>query len=52
MIDDNPGHCKAVMDEGIKAILFGVYGWHEDIPSGVVECKDWPAVLEYINELG
>jgi 5'(3')-deoxyribonucleotidase len=52
MIDDNPGHCKAVMDEGIKAVLFGEYGWHGETPDGVVKCKDWPAVLEYINELG
>lgn len=51
MIDDNPGHCQAVMDEGVDAILFGKYGWHEDIPKGVIQCKDWPAVLDYVNEI-
>lgn len=49
MIDDNPGHCQTVLDHGVTAILFGEYGWHTDVPSGTVRCKDWQAVLEYFD---
>jgi 5'(3')-deoxyribonucleotidase len=49
LIDDNPGHCQTALDEGLEAILFGEYGWHYDIPDGLIRCKDWPAVLEYLN---
>lgn len=52
MIDDNPGHCQSVKDEGIDAILFGEYGWHFDLPEDLVRCKDWPAVLGYIDANG
>ena len=52
MIDDNPEHCQTVLDKGIKAILFGEYGWHVSVPKPVVRCKDWQAVLEYFeNEI-
>ncbi len=50
LIDDNPEHCQSVIDEGIKAILFGEYGWHTTIPKEAIICKDWPAVMEYIND--
>lgn len=48
-IDDNVSHCQSVLSEGIGAILFGHYGWHANIPSDVIRCKDWPSVLEYLN---
>ena len=47
MIDDNPGFCQTVLDNGVKAILFGEYGWHINVPKEVIRCKDWQAVLEY-----
>jgi len=49
MIDDNPEHCQSVLDHGVKAILFGEYGWHKNVPAGTVKCKDWQAVLEYFD---
>lgn len=49
LIDDNTDHCRSALDKGIEAILFGQYGWHITIPEGAKQCKDWPAVLEYIN---
>lgn len=49
LIDDNPSHCKDALDEGISVVVFGEYGWHQDVPSGAVTCKDWPAVLEYFD---
>lgn len=49
LIDDNPEHCQTALDEGVDAVLFGEYGWHIKIPSGVTHCKDWPMVLEYFD---
>jgi 5'(3')-deoxyribonucleotidase len=49
LIDDNIGHCSSALDEGIKAILFGEYGWHGEVPEGIVRCSDWPKVLEYFD---
>lgn len=51
MIDDHPGHCNNVLEHGVQAILFGEYGWHlkEPINDRVIRCRDWPAVLEYIQ---
>lgn len=51
-IDDNPDHCKAVLAAGIKAILFGDYGWHHKAPKNIHRCKDWAAVLEYFDGRG
>jgi 5'(3')-deoxyribonucleotidase len=52
LIDDNPMHCKTALDEGLQGILFGEYGWHYELPEGLVHCKDWPAVLEYFDAIG
>jgi 5'(3')-deoxyribonucleotidase len=49
LIDDNPEHCQSALDAGIEPVLFGEYGWHQTIPEGVTRCKDWPAVLEYLD---
>lgn len=51
-IDDNPDHCQSVLDEGIKTILFGEYGWHYKTVEGVVRCKNWAVVEEYFDGLG
>ncbi len=50
LIDDNIEHCQSAKNEGIKAVLFGDYGWHHEAPADLVKCKDWPALLEYLNE--
>jgi 5'(3')-deoxyribonucleotidase len=51
LIDDQPKHCIGAAEVGIRAVLFGDYGWNRDImlPAGVVRCKDWAAVQEYFN---
>ncbi|MDB5177350.1 MAG: hypothetical protein JWN75_1018 [Candidatus Saccharibacteria bacterium] len=49
LIDDNYDHCKSAVDLGIKAILFGSYGWTKQGEHNIPNCKDWPAVLEYID---
>jgi 5'(3')-deoxyribonucleotidase len=48
-IDDNVGHCQTVIDNGIRALLFGEYGWHEDKADGQAHCKDWQEVKEYLE---
>ncbi len=52
LIDDNISNCQSALDEGVRTILFGEYGWHTSVPSEMVRCKDWPAVLEFMNETG
>lgn len=49
LIDDSPSHCQSALDAGLKAILFGEYGWHINIPKKVVRCKNWQEVLEYFD---
>lgn len=49
LIDDNPEHCLSALEEGIDALLFGSYGWSVNVPKGLIRCKDWGSVLEYLN---
>jgi len=51
LIDDNVNHAHTALDEGIRVILFGDYGWHQGakVHDDVVRCKDWPAVSEYFD---
>lgn len=49
LIDDNVEHCQSAVDNGVKAILFGEYGWQNAAVEGAVSCRDWPAVLEYFD---
>ncbi|RYZ86636.1 MAG: hypothetical protein EOP04_13460 [Proteobacteria bacterium] len=51
LIDDNVDHCLSAIDHGIDAILFGEYGWQNNIPSHVVHYKEWPDVLNHINDI-
>jgi uncharacterized HAD superfamily protein len=51
LIDDHPKHCIAAAQAGIKAILFGDYGWNRQtklIPN-MVRAKNWQEVLEYFH---
>lgn len=54
LIDDNVGHAETALEQGIKVVLFGDYGWHKnkEIHKDIVRCKDWPAVLEYFDGIG
>ena len=48
LIDDNPSHCLSAINEGVKTILFGNYGWHVVDLEGAVQCKNWKEVQEYL----
>jgi uncharacterized HAD superfamily protein len=52
LIDDQPKHCFAAADAGIKTVLLGDYRWNRDITvrPNVVRAKTWQKVLEYFNE--
>jgi len=51
LIDDQPKHCLAAAEAGIKAILFGDYKWNRDteLVPNMVRAKNWQAVLEYFD---
>ncbi|MDB5183806.1 MAG: uncharacterized protein JWO07_487 [Candidatus Saccharibacteria bacterium] len=49
LIDDNPDHCLSALKHGVRAILFGDYGWHVDVPQDLVRCRNWSMVLEYLK---
>jgi 5'(3')-deoxyribonucleotidase len=49
LIDDNVEHAKTALAEGVRVVLFGDYGWHQDVPEDIVACKDWNAVVEYFD---
>ncbi len=49
LIDDNPEHCLSAIDHGVKAILFGNYGWHHSAPKHLTLCRDWQSVEEYFS---
>jgi uncharacterized HAD superfamily protein len=50
LIDDSFEHCKLAAESGIKALLFGDYGWNREqiLPNNVVRCKDWEAVKDLL----
>lgn len=49
LIDDNADHCRAADELGIKALLFGKYGWNREevVPAAVKRVEDWRAVMEH-----
>lgn len=51
LIDDQPKHCFAAAEAGIRALLFGDYAASRqlELPDSVVRCKDWQTVLEYFE---
>ncbi len=49
LIDDHIEHCESAKSFGLEAILFGDYGWHTHKPDGIVNCQDWPAIMEYLD---
>lgn len=50
LVDDNVDHARTALEKGVGVILFGSYGWHANVPEGVVQCEDWRAVEEFLNE--
>lgn len=51
LIDDQPKHCNAAARQGVQAILFGEYGWHdrEAVHEGTIRLRNWHEILEYFN---
>lgn len=51
LIDDSLSNVLGASVEGVQSILFGNYPWNQadELPSNVVRCIDWPAVLEYFD---
>ncbi|PLS80615.1 hypothetical protein CYG49_04610, partial [Candidatus Saccharibacteria bacterium] len=50
LLDDNLDHCHSAAKEGVATVLFGSYGWHENVPEEQIVCKDWTAVREFFDE--
>lgn len=49
LIDDNIDHCKSAMARDVNAILFGNYGWHQEIPASLPNCRTWPEVTRFLS---
>lgn len=49
LIDDHVGHIELAVEQGIKGLLFGHYGWNHtaELPKQVVRVQNWQAVGEY-----
>jgi FMN phosphatase YigB (HAD superfamily) len=54
LIDDSYEHCLLVAEAGIRAIVFGRYGWNrtQALGPGMVRAENWQAVLEYFDARG
>ena len=48
-IDDNIDYCRSVMDQGIKCLLFGEYGWNLHQPKDIPHARNWKEVGEYLE---
>ena len=51
LVDDNLGHCVAAARAGLRAVLFGDYGWNRSasLPAGVARARDWAEVSAAIR---
>lgn len=51
LIDDQPKHCLAAAEAGIRTVLFGDYKWNRDVKLGpnMVRARNWNEVLEYFT---
>ena len=49
LIDDQLKHCRAAVDNDMRAILFGTYTWNQDdnLPESVTRCHDWLEVQAF-----
>lgn len=54
LIDDQPKHCVAAAEAGVKSIIFGDYMWNRDVKmtKNMVRAKNWQEVLEYFDGRG
>lgn len=53
LIDDQPKHCLAVAEAGIKGLLFGEYPWNKvsRLPEDVTRVRDWKEVEDYFERI-
>ena len=51
LIDDQPKHCIAAAEAGIKSLLFGDYRWNRGVKlaPNMVRARDWQEVLEFFD---
>lgn len=51
LVDDQPKHCVAAAEAGIKAVLFGDYKWNRDIKlkKDMYRAKNWQEVLDFFH---
>lgn len=51
LIDDQPKHCIAAAEAGVKSLLFGDYPWNriDKVPKGVERVKTWDEVAKYFG---
>lgn len=52
LIDDNVEQAKTALERNLEVILFGTYGWHQNIPANIVRCNNWIEVKEYFDAQG
>jgi len=50
LIDDNPEHCLSAIEYGLRAILFGDYGWQHKAPDHLYRAKTWIEVERFLDE--
>ncbi len=50
LIDDHVEHAQSALEKGVQVILYGDYGWHQNIPSAALCCKTWQEVAEYFEQ--
>lgn len=51
LIDDHIDNCDSAMQHGVRAILFGDYGWNHAAPSDIQRCLSWSEIDElFFNE--
>lgn len=51
LVDDQLKHCQAAAGAGLKAVLYGNYGWNQTdtLPKDVTRAHNWQEVLEYFE---
>jgi 5'(3')-deoxyribonucleotidase len=49
LVDDNVGHAQTALEQGVKVVLFGEYGWHHQVPKDIPRCKSWAELGDYFE---
>jgi hypothetical protein len=52
LADDNIDHCKTTQGRPTEAVLFGEYGWHQDVPEWLDHRISWAGLLEFFGAQG